>query len=429
MPSARVRKDRLLHINQNEFRKEQPEKEQSGTPKDNGHSELLRNSTSIFIQLSSQWPPAIHYLNHPLVSQHLTEQQRKWLHRKPITHECHTTSISSTDNTNQAKDTIPTIRLPVVDTASRIGIKLIDDEKHPAHNQYGLFAARNLVPGEFVVPYIGYIHSSTASEQNEAQRQAGIATTPSPTQNHDDTTRDRQARHNSFVEHTDESKSGLIANAPTQLIGSWDKSDYDLNLVREDDIELAVDAAVMGNEARFCNDYRGVPAFVDLAVDLNAKKDWDRRKKRAAKTWEGDADRESVVQAEQNQWNSKSADMAIPNAEFRDVWFEWAVEENSTKAGADEGRTRLGTDRFKNTSKLEQTIDQLDLNSHEDTAKSSDAQQMVKTKRRRKTKTGMRGVAIFVLPAGRSGKRKDGIKAGQEILVSYGKGFWAHHGV
>ena len=35
-----------------------------------------------------------------------------------------------------------------------------------------------------------------------------------------------------------------------------------------------------------------------------------------------------------------------------------------------------------------------------------------------------RRVGIFVLPAGNAGKRKGGIKAGDEILVSYGKGFW-----
>ncbi|KAK4497703.1 hypothetical protein PRZ48_010356 [Zasmidium cellare] len=35
-----------------------------------------------------------------------------------------------------------------------------------------------------------------------------------------------------------------------------------------------------------------------------------------------------------------------------------------------------------------------------------------------------RRVGIFVLSAGKAGKRKAGIKAGEEILVSYGKAFW-----
>lgn len=33
-----------------------------------------------------------------------------------------------------------------------------------------------------------------------------------------------------------------------------------------------------------------------------------------------------------------------------------------------------------------------------------------------------RRVGIFVLSAGKAGKRKGGIKAGEEVLVSYGKG-------
>lgn len=81
---------------------------------------------------------------------------------------------------------------------------------------------------------------------------------------------------------------------------------------------MAVDAARMGNEARFVNDYRGVPG---------AKR---------------------------------------PNAEFRDVW--WTDLEG-----------------------------------------------------------GERGMAVFVLPAGKRavGKaRTVGVGKGEEILVSYGKGFW-----
>lgn len=35
-----------------------------------------------------------------------------------------------------------------------------------------------------------------------------------------------------------------------------------------------------------------------------------------------------------------------------------------------------------------------------------------------------RRVGIFVLPAGKAGLRKQGVKAGEEVLVSYGKGYW-----
>lgn len=36
-------------------------------------------------------------------------------------------------------------------------------------------------------------------------------------------------------------------------------------------------------------------------------------------------------------------------------------------------------------------------------------------------------IGVYVLPAGKSGKRSKGIAKGEEILVSYGKGFWLHH--
>ena len=44
-----------------------------------------------------------------------------------------------------------------------------------------------------------------------------------------------------------------------------------------------------------------------------------------------------------------------------------------------------------------------------------------------KRKSGMkweRRVGIFVLSAGKAAKRKNGIREGEEVLVSYGKGFW-----
>ena len=35
-----------------------------------------------------------------------------------------------------------------------------------------------------------------------------------------------------------------------------------------------------------------------------------------------------------------------------------------------------------------------------------------------------KGMGVFVLPSGKSGKRAAGIAKGEELLVSYGKGFW-----
>ena len=83
---------------------------------------------------------------------------------------------------------------------------------HPALGQYGLFASDHLAPGRIVIEYLGFVHSRRDADP---------------------------------------------------------LSDYDLSLDRERGI--GIDAARMGNEARFINDYRGVRdgpnvEFVDLLV-------------------------------------------------------------------------------------------------------------------------------------------------------------------
>lgn len=137
-----------------------------------------------------------------------------------------------------------------------VRISPIRDANHPANGQFGLMAAQNLAPSSFIICYHGYVHSE--KETN-----------------------------------------------PT--------SDYDLCLNRE--LGIGVDAAKMGNEARFCNDYRGVQS-------------------------------------------------TGPNAEFKEIWID-------VGKGVAEKR-----------------------------------------------------MAVFVLPAGKSGRRSKGIPKGAEILLSYGKGFW-----
>lgn len=140
-----------------------------------------------------------------------------------------------------------------------VKITPITDARHPACGQAGLVAARALAPGSLILPYMGELHPADAA-----------------------------------------------AHAA---------SDYDLWLDRGGDVAVAVDAARMGNEARFVNDYRGVPGAVR------------------------------------------------PNAEFCEVWD---------------------------------------------------------------VRRGERGMAVFVLPAGKKDNKGkgQGISKGQEILVSYGRGFW-----
>jgi len=78
-------------------------------------------------------------------------------------------------------------------------IRPITHPSHPAHGQHGLFAASKIPPQTLIVEYIGEVHSD---------------------------------------------------DRPT--------SDYDISLYRFRHESVGVDATVMGNEARFVNDYRGI---------------------------------------------------------------------------------------------------------------------------------------------------------------------------
>ncbi|XP_014555159.1 hypothetical protein COCVIDRAFT_103247 [Bipolaris victoriae FI3] len=138
---------------------------------------------------------------------------------------------------------------------TNVKITPVTDSAHPAFGQHALCANQQLPPDSFILPYLGYVHDQT--DTNET-------------------------------------------------------SDYDLSLDRE--LGIGVDASVMGNEARFINDYRGVSS--------------------------------------------------APNAEFRDIHVD---------CGNGKVEKRVG---------------------------------------------------VFVLSAGKSGKRAKGIARGQEIVISYGKGFW-----
>lgn len=97
---------------------------------------------------------------------------------------------------------------------TNVKISSVTDKAHPAHGQHALCATQQLRPDTFVLPYLGYVHDQT--DTNE-------------------------------------------------------ESDYDLSLDRE--LGIGVDASTMGNEARFINDYRGVAQapnaeFRDIFVEI-----------------------------------------------------------------------------------------------------------------------------------------------------------------
>jgi nuclear pore complex protein Nup98-Nup96 len=132
------------------------------------------------------WPETVGYLSAPWHCRSLSSTQIKELGTKPPSAESMERLPASATQTP-----CPLVR-----------IQVIEDEQHPAHGQRGLFAARDLKPGSFVVAYLGRVHDGGPQGTTDAE------------------------------------------------------SDYDLWLDR--DKGLAVDAARAGNEARFVNDYRGV---------------------------------------------------------------------------------------------------------------------------------------------------------------------------
>lgn len=195
-----------------------------------------KGSFSVATTIPKNWPSHVPYLKAPAYSHNLTPAQ---------IHAARTRPANAVD--------IP-LSTPL-GPCTLVRITPITNPAHPAFGQSGLFAAKDISAGSFVLPYIGEVHGPGKAHE---------------------------------------------------------ESDYDLSLDR--DADLAVDASEQGNEARFVNDYRGVPG------------------------------------------------VGRPNAEFKEGW---------------DGRPGRGE----------------------------------------------RGMGVWVLPTGKAGKGR-GIKRGEEILVSYGRGFW-----
>lgn len=113
--------------------------------------------------------------------------------------------------------TLPLIAPRPTAPSSSASILPITNPTHPAFGQNGLFAAKPLPPGTFILFYLGLVHTSATTDP---------------------------------------------------------ESDYDLSLDREHDI--SIDATRCGNEARFINDYRGVRSdgpnaeFRDCVFEVSA---------------------------------------------------------------------------------------------------------------------------------------------------------------
>lgn len=123
---------------------------------------------------------------------------------------------TATDSVAHAKITTENLYT----TPKLVEPRIIEDEKHPARGQRGLFAAQHLEPDAFLCLYLGHVHTNSLSDTDP-------------------------------------------------------HSDYDLSLDRE--LGLSIDAAKSGNESRFANDYRGISErpnaeFRDCYVQVKSEK-------------------------------------------------------------------------------------------------------------------------------------------------------------
>jgi hypothetical protein len=161
------------------------------------------------------WPPNIPYLIIPSYSKILSSTHKMAIQTRP-------------------NDALPIPPNNTKGPCFLVKITPIVSPSHPAVGQNGLFAAKDLKPGTFILQYLGEIHASPNSRQSEN------------------------------VEEVDPHAS----------------SNYDLSLDRESGI--GIDADKRGNEARFINDYRGVAE----RPNAEFRELWDeRRSERGMGVW------------------------------------------------------------------------------------------------------------------------------------------------
>ncbi|KAL1841886.1 hypothetical protein VTJ49DRAFT_6485 [Mycothermus thermophilus] len=290
------------------------------------------------IPLPDKWPSTVTYLLRPCYSPHLTETHLRALRTRP--HQ------SDRDPLPEIPRHFPRGPCPAV------RIVPITDPNHPACGQAGLFAARDLAPGELILPYLGEVHVGTfpfgrklggkgareglmVREAEEEQGERGLSSSGGGSSSDDGGGDDSKLRKGSAADSpgadatapvpaiTTPSAADDTATAPVPAVAApaaapdnnkdekeeedekddiydYAKSDYDLWLDREAD--LAVDAARMGNEARFINDYRGVPCQQPRSSadgpdgsSNNNNKNKNRRGKRGAEDEVGIRDGDEVL--------------------------------------------------------------------------------------------------------------------------------------
>ncbi|CAK7262611.1 hypothetical protein SEPCBS119000_000047 [Sporothrix epigloea] len=170
------------------------------TTRANSGTDSGPGTQSLVKAVPANWPSHVRYLAIPVYAG-ISPRQRQLLQTQP------------SDMPGAPASTAPLPEIPPVlrfGPSPLVEIRAIADPAHPACGQHGLFAARPLGAGSFILPYFGVYHRG-----NVAVGRRGQGTN----------------------------------------VYNKKESDYDLWLDR--DADVAVDADRCGNEARFINDYRG----------------------------------------------------------------------------------------------------------------------------------------------------------------------------
>lgn len=177
------------------------------------------------------WPPGLPYLTSQTLSPTLTPAHLAALQTRPSDLPAAHSLPASTPRGPSSL-----VRITPIPTSS----------PHPAAGQAGLFAAKDLKAGAFILRYLGVVHASSS--------------------------------HPETIQSLSETETGKTRDDPHA------ESNYDLSLDRFHG--LGIDADKQGNEARFINDYRGVPDREGRKANAEFREVWDEaRGERAMGVW------------------------------------------------------------------------------------------------------------------------------------------------
>lgn len=166
------------------------------------------------------WPTGVTYITKPVYHSSVTKDVVNLL-RSSVTGGGDLPLVLS------ELQTIPVA--PAVESSHRLThIQRIDDKEHPAQGQLGLFASRKVAADTMLLFYIGEVHA----QDRDSDYDLSLLRIP-------------------LQRPTGPGKSDLLYSLPASV-------DTQIQSPEAWVINLGVDAARIGNEARCINDYRGI---------------------------------------------------------------------------------------------------------------------------------------------------------------------------